>query len=199
MKIRKHQGINQKTGKLKKGFKYQGHLKSGLSRIVKVKKGGGILHFDQNVNIVKGDLNDCPKDFRLEMYTIRDDEGVKIKRWKCKENYEEYLTDNGIRCCKDTKMKVIKRESKFGSKLKHPEILKPPKIKINMNKIDFKDFEKTKKLTMEKVKAKAKRKRRPNHMTRKTSPKRSITKAKELRKQILKDIKLNSIIHNKRI
>ena len=37
-KIRKHPGINQQTGKLKKGYKYSGKLKSGLSKIVKVKK-----------------------------------------------------------------------------------------------------------------------------------------------------------------
>ena len=49
MKIRKHSGINQKTGKLKKGYKYSGKkLKSGLSQIVKVKKprkrkGGRVL------------------------------------------------------------------------------------------------------------------------------------------------------------
>ena len=41
MTIRKHKGINQKTGKLKKGFKYSGKkLKSGLSQIIKIQKGG---------------------------------------------------------------------------------------------------------------------------------------------------------------
>lgn len=41
MPIRKHKGINQKTGKLKKGFKYSGKkLKSGLPVIVKIQKGG---------------------------------------------------------------------------------------------------------------------------------------------------------------
>jgi uncharacterized protein YycO len=36
-KIRKHRGINQQTGRLKKGFKYSGKkLKSGLPQIVKV-------------------------------------------------------------------------------------------------------------------------------------------------------------------
>ena len=42
-KMRKHSGINQQTGRLKKGYKYSGKLKSGLSRIIKVtkvKKGG---------------------------------------------------------------------------------------------------------------------------------------------------------------
>jgi hypothetical protein len=35
-KIRKHKGINQKTGKLKKGYKYSGKkLKSGLREIIK--------------------------------------------------------------------------------------------------------------------------------------------------------------------
>lgn len=39
MPIRKHQGINQKTGRLKKGYKYSGKtLKSGLKQIVKIKK-----------------------------------------------------------------------------------------------------------------------------------------------------------------
>jgi hypothetical protein len=34
-KIRKHRGINQQTGRLKKGFKYSGKtLKSGLKEIV---------------------------------------------------------------------------------------------------------------------------------------------------------------------
>lgn len=37
-KVRKHQGINQLTGKLNKGYKYSGKLKSGLSKIVKVRK-----------------------------------------------------------------------------------------------------------------------------------------------------------------
>ncbi len=41
-KIRRHSGINQQTGRLKRGYKYSGKLKSGLSRIVKVKKGGGL-------------------------------------------------------------------------------------------------------------------------------------------------------------
>lgn len=37
--MRKHKGINQKTGKLKKGYRYSGKkLKGGLSEIVKVKK-----------------------------------------------------------------------------------------------------------------------------------------------------------------
>ena len=36
-KIRKHQGINQQTGRLKKGFKYSGKkLKNGLPQIIKV-------------------------------------------------------------------------------------------------------------------------------------------------------------------
>ena len=46
MKIRKHKGINQQTGKLKKGFKYSGKkLKSGLPEIIRVKKqkGGKVL------------------------------------------------------------------------------------------------------------------------------------------------------------
>lgn len=40
MKIkRKHKGINQKTGRLNKGYKYSGKkLKSGLSQIIKIKK-----------------------------------------------------------------------------------------------------------------------------------------------------------------
>lgn len=39
MKIRKHSGINQQSGKLKKGYKYSGKkLKSGLSQIIKTKK-----------------------------------------------------------------------------------------------------------------------------------------------------------------
>jgi hypothetical protein len=38
-KIRKHQGINQETGRLKKGYKYSGKkLKSGLPQIIKIKK-----------------------------------------------------------------------------------------------------------------------------------------------------------------
>jgi len=36
MKIRKHSGINQSTGRLKKGYKYSGKkLKSGLAQIVR--------------------------------------------------------------------------------------------------------------------------------------------------------------------
>ena len=38
-KLRKHKGINQQTGKLKKGYKYSGKkLKSGLPQIVKINK-----------------------------------------------------------------------------------------------------------------------------------------------------------------
>ena len=38
-KIRKHKGINQQTGKLKRGYKYSGkRLKSGLPQIIKIKK-----------------------------------------------------------------------------------------------------------------------------------------------------------------
>ena len=38
-KIRKHKGINQQTGRLKKGYKYSGkHLKTGLPQIIKIKK-----------------------------------------------------------------------------------------------------------------------------------------------------------------
>ena len=37
-KVRKHQGINKLTGRLNKGYKYSGKLKSGLSKIVKVRK-----------------------------------------------------------------------------------------------------------------------------------------------------------------
>ena len=36
--VRRHQGINQSTGRLKKGYKYSGKLKSGLSKIVKVSR-----------------------------------------------------------------------------------------------------------------------------------------------------------------
>ena len=46
MKIRKHKGINQKTGKLNKGYKYSGKkLKSGLCQIIKTKtkKGGKVI------------------------------------------------------------------------------------------------------------------------------------------------------------
>ena len=44
MPIRKHKGINQKTGKLKRGYKYTGKkLKSGLPQIVKIQKGGGVM------------------------------------------------------------------------------------------------------------------------------------------------------------
>lgn len=35
-KIRKHSGINQKTGKLKSGYKYGKKLKSGLKKIIKI-------------------------------------------------------------------------------------------------------------------------------------------------------------------
>ena len=42
MKIRKHIGINQKTGRLKKGYRYSGRrLKNGSAEIVRVLVGGG--------------------------------------------------------------------------------------------------------------------------------------------------------------
>ena len=51
MKIRKHKGINQQTGKLKKGYKYSGkRLKNGLPQIIKVvkKQKGGIKEYNLN-------------------------------------------------------------------------------------------------------------------------------------------------------
>ena len=50
MPIRKHKGINQQTGRLKKGYKYSGKkLKSGLPQIVKVKaQKGGNTRFPKN-------------------------------------------------------------------------------------------------------------------------------------------------------
>ena len=61
MKIRKHKGINQKTGKLNKGFKYSGKkLKSGLAEIVKVKrkqKGGSSICPDFYKNVCKSDYH----------------------------------------------------------------------------------------------------------------------------------------------
>ena len=37
--VRKHKGINQQTGRLKKGYKYSGRkLSNGLSEIVKINK-----------------------------------------------------------------------------------------------------------------------------------------------------------------
>ena len=48
---RKHSGINQKTGKLKPGYKYSGKkLKSGLPQIIKIKKiqkGGSLVDFSK--------------------------------------------------------------------------------------------------------------------------------------------------------
>lgn len=229
MKIRKHQGINQKTGKLKKGFKYQGRLKSGLGRIVKVgaKKGGtgpGILkkpiekigrftvdpnkdfsdktlHFDDHVDIVKLPFNDCPRESRVTLHKIRDKEGVRVKKWKCKNGFEEYLTKNGIPCCRRIKINLRK-----GSKLKHPEVLKSKASRgflksIKKSKTISKDKKKElsqkmkihmkekKETAMKKVKAKAEKKRpkRKNNLTSKASPEKSITKAKALQAQILED------------
>lgn len=65
MKIRKHKGINQKTGKLKKGYRYSGKkLKSGLPKIIKITKkirnqrGGeyDLKWIKRQVKILKEDL-----------------------------------------------------------------------------------------------------------------------------------------------
>lgn len=68
--IRKHKGINQKTGKLKKGYRYSGKkFKNGLSEIVKVKKNkkrvqrGGEYDLEwikKQIGILKKDLNPNP-------------------------------------------------------------------------------------------------------------------------------------------
>ena len=63
--MRTHSGINQKTGKLKKGYKYSGKkLKSGLPQIVKVKitkkiqKGGeyDLNYIKKQVKILKSEM-----------------------------------------------------------------------------------------------------------------------------------------------
>lgn len=149
MTIRKHIGINQQTGKLKKGFKYKGRLKSGLSKIIKVKskKGGGFgfkkpkpqpkppkdhLTFDENVTIKEQPFNDCPREFRISKHRIIDDEGKRVKLWKCPDHMEEFITKNSIPCCKKKdKFNITladeptsNEDTKGKSRLKNPQQLK---------------------------------------------------------------------------
>lgn len=155
MKIRKHRGINQKTGTLKKGFKYQGRFKSGLAKIVKVKskvkskKGGGPgilrkrvgrfdvkkdysdtpLTFSETVTIKKQPFNDCPREFRLTQHKIIDTEG-QMKKWMCNEGYNEYMTPNNIPCCKK-RFKVFFDDEPGESKdtIAKSKLRKPHKLK----------------------------------------------------------------------
>ena len=153
--MRKHSGINKQTGRLKKGYKYSGKkLKSGLPQIIKIKKskkGGGILKknaknqyssvfFDDNVNVIETDFNDCPKGRRLKEVRKLDDEGVKIKHRGCKSWEIEYKTPRGYPCCKNKKEKfeefsiVPRKNGKKQSMRRNPEKLsnkqKPYKPKV---------------------------------------------------------------------
>lgn len=60
MPIRKHQGINQKTGRLKKGYKYGKKLKSGMRQIIKVKQKGGVITNVKDINREIGSFVDLP-------------------------------------------------------------------------------------------------------------------------------------------
>ena len=127
MPIRKHRGINQKTGRLKKGYTYSNQkLKSGLKKIIKVQKGGqGILkkkptkpsrfkvqilrdlHFDENVNVKKIPKNDCPATHRVRSIRGKSD-GRTNKLWSCNSDKDEYTTATGFRCCKKQTRKTRK-------------------------------------------------------------------------------------------
>ena len=129
-KTRKHSGINQTTGKLKKGYKYSGKLKSGLSRIIKVtkvKKGGG-LKFKQRGPTSEKLYNNC-------------------KNYGCKSQQMPYCCPSSTKSpgycrkhhsdCDKTGMKISKRKrdlTKFELNV----------LRNNMNK-NIKKFEKKQK------------------------------------------------------
>lgn len=163
--IRKHKGINQKTGRLKKGYRYSGKkLKSGLPEIVKItqnKKQKGGISFDENVNIVETKFNDCPKKQRVKQQKIKDSEGMKQKIWGCKNKEDEFITKNGFPCCKEGRFEIqlLYPEEKglLKSKLKKPEKLSKKNKKI---KLKYKRFKpKSKDLVVQKVEQKVLMKR----------------------------------------
>lgn len=152
--MRKHKGINQTTGRLKKGYKYSGRkLKSGLSQIIKIqnkkiKRGGNNsflkkkigrftvskdydnkkISFDENVKVKKQPFNDCPKQYRVSGMTDIDNENHITKKWKCRPGFTEFITQNGHRCCAPRKigyqLNKPTRYGNFDSKLKNPNKLK---------------------------------------------------------------------------
>ena len=132
--IRKHKGINQKTGKLKPGYVYTGEkTKSGLSKIKKVQKGGVSnrkVSFDRNVRVEKIRSNDCPPSQRPKKKVNK---GEK----KCGSKKSKFITANGFHCCR--KKKVEKKVGEYydlytadskkkDSKLRFPEMLKPEMV-----------------------------------------------------------------------
>ena len=90
MKIRKHKGINQKTGRLNKGYKYSGKkMKSGLPKIIKVikkknnKTGGG-----------KGEINAIMSAMKtMKLKNISKDVAEKIDKEKIKLENDELRVD----------------------------------------------------------------------------------------------------------
>jgi hypothetical protein len=132
MPIRKHKGINQKTGKLKKGYKYSGKkLKSGLKEIVKVKSQVGGVKFREKVTVKLIPENDCPYERRMRLHRFYDEEGVKQKLWKCDNDQEEYTTENGFPCCKRKGSHFnVSRSGEPVVKLKQFRKLKGPKPKL---------------------------------------------------------------------
>lgn len=130
MAIRKHKGINQRTGRLNKGYKYSGKtLKSGLKEIKACKgckkmRGGNpsnlkkvgtskkqrSVTWDERITVVGINKNDCPTQDRVKSQIVTDPkDGNVSKIWLCPNKRSEYITENGIRCCKRGRFSVMKK------------------------------------------------------------------------------------------
>lgn len=153
--MRKHKGINQKNGRLKKGYKYSGKkLKSGLSQIIK--GGGGLnpnaksfypkghLTFDEKVKVVNTDFNDCPPRNRVKQRKLTDEEGVRIKKWGCEKNEQEFKTLRGYPCCKKGRFRVELTKPALtlrkASKSKTPQILSSKERKLKFKNKSIKKY-----------------------------------------------------------
>lgn len=117
--MRKHSGINKKTGKLKKGYKYSGKkLKSGLSQIVKTQKGGGKKVFK-------------PKDGKEKKYR-------NCKIHECKTDVMSYCCEKGTPAegyCRINKDDCFKKGIMFAKPRKgNLSIEKLKKLRKNMGK-----------------------------------------------------------------
>jgi len=121
MPIRKHKGINQRTGKLKKGYKYIGKkTKSGLSIIQKVKqKGGKVLGEGSFGCVIKPyvpcDEKDKNKKNMVSKIILNEKEfdpaeikiGEKLLKYDPENKYTIYVT----KTCKIDSAKINKKDS----------------------------------------------------------------------------------------
>jgi hypothetical protein len=158
-KIRKHQGINQQTGRLKKGYRYSGKtLKSGLPQIIKTKniqKGGN--NINDEVQILLQMIEEYFNNQNQTIKKIKDSDLLNKKDIKDLELKYEFLEvmkeliDNMIKLyvesqvLKDLYMIIqdqidviskVENSQPSGKKLKHDEKVMVANILKNKERID---------------------------------------------------------------